>query len=150
MKIPIKREWKNIKIRCPDDIGEIFIQIISELDEFEKDKEHVWTVGIKSSGKVAYIEMNFIGSLNNCQYHPREIFRKAIHVAANSIFVAHNHPSNDLTPSREDYVMLEKLTDAGKIIGIPVLDSLIFKSEGNEFYSTVSNERFIYRGGSND
>lgn len=71
-----------------------------------------------------------IGTLDASLVHPREVFRKAIKDAASSIILAHNHPSGDATPSREDIAVTQRLTDVGKTIGIDVLDHIVLgKSE---------------------
>lgn len=143
----IEKDWEDRKIQCPEDLASVFLEIISDLEEYEKDKEHIWVVGMDTSGKIKYIDLVAIGSLSHCLFHPREIFRMAVHQAVHSIMVVHNHPSNNVEPSREDYTMLEKLTDSGKILGIPVVDSLIFQSEGQEYYSITGDGRFTYMGG---
>lgn len=57
--------------------------------------------------------------------HPRELFKAAIKYLAAAVLLAHNHPSGDPTPSKEDLALTERLKQAGEIIGIPVLDHLI-------------------------
>ncbi|HWR26745.1 MAG TPA: DNA repair protein RadC [candidate division Zixibacteria bacterium] len=66
-----------------------------------------------------------IGSLNANIVHPREVFRFALIESAAHIIVAHNHPSGDPTPSREDIEITKKLVETGKIMGIDVLDHVI-------------------------
>lgn len=73
------------------------------------------------------------GSLNTSIVHPREVFKRAILSNASAILIAHNHPSNDLTPSNDDINITKQLKSAGDIIGIKVLDHLII-GEG-KFYS---------------
>jgi DNA repair protein RadC len=65
------------------------------------------------------------GTLDASLVHPREVFRAAIADAAASILLIHNHPSGDPTPSREDRLVTDKLTEVGKIIGIKVLDHIV-------------------------
>ena len=57
--------------------------------------------------------------------HPREVFRTAIGKAVSSILLGHNHPSGDEAPSEEDLKITKRLVEAGKIIGIEVLDHII-------------------------
>ena len=66
-----------------------------------------------------------IGTLDASLVHPREVFRAAIKDAASSIILAHNHPSGDPTPSREDVAVTDRLTEVGKTIGIDVLDHIV-------------------------
>ena len=65
------------------------------------------------------------GTLDASLVHPREVFRPAIKDAASSILLAHNHPSGDPTPSREDIAVTDRLTEVGKTIGIDVLDHIV-------------------------
>jgi len=66
-----------------------------------------------------------VGTLDASLVHPREVFRAAIRDAASAILLVHNHPSGDPTPSREDHQVTDQLTDAGKLLGIHVLDHII-------------------------
>jgi DNA repair protein RadC len=65
------------------------------------------------------------GTLDASLVHPREVFRSAIILNASAIIIAHNHPSGDLTPSRQDREVFDRLKRAGEIIGIQVMDSVI-------------------------
>jgi len=65
------------------------------------------------------------GTLTNSLIHPREAFREAIRESAASVIFAHNHPSGDPAPSRDDIAVTERLKSAGDIIGIAVLDHVI-------------------------
>ena len=65
------------------------------------------------------------GTLTNSLIHPREAFKEAIRESAASVIFAHNHPSGDPEPSRDDLAVTEKLRSAGEIVGIAVLDHVI-------------------------
>ena len=65
------------------------------------------------------------GTLTTSLVHPREVFRAAVREAAAAVVVAHNHPSGDPEPSREDLEVTRRLREAGLLLGIPVLDHLI-------------------------
>ena len=66
-----------------------------------------------------------IGSLNANIVHSRKVFREAIIQRASAIIVGHNHPSADLSPSKEDLSLSDRLRDAGRLLGIEVLDHVI-------------------------
>jgi len=70
-----------------------------------------------------------VGTLDSSLVHPREVFRPAIRDAAAAVLLVHNHPSGDPTPSREDHAVTDRLTEAGKLIGIGVLDHIIVARE---------------------
>ncbi len=71
-----------------------------------------------------------IGTLDVSLVHPREAFRAAIITNASAIIFAHNHPSGDCTPSREDMEVFDQMEQAGKHVGINVHDSIVVNSEG--------------------
>ena len=66
-----------------------------------------------------------LGLVNSAPVHPREVFRAAISNSASAVILVHNHPSGDPTPSAEDLRVTRQLVDAGKIIGIRVLDHIV-------------------------
>ena len=70
-----------------------------------------------------------VGTLDASLVHPREVFRPAIRDAASAVILVHNHPSGDPTPSREDLQVTDQLTEAGKLLGIQVLDHIVVASE---------------------
>nr|WP_231744209.1 DNA repair protein RadC [Stieleria neptunia] len=72
-----------------------------------------------------------VGTLDASLVHPREVFRPAIKDASSRVLLAHNHPSGDPTPSREDRRVTDQLTEAGKLIGISVLDHIILAKENS-------------------
>ncbi len=82
----------------------------------------------------------FEGTLNASVFHPREIFRFAIEESANSIVLAHNHPSGDPQPSQEDIRATKQLIEAGNQIGIKVLDHIVI---GDGIFVSLKEEGFI-------
>jgi len=73
------------------------------------------------------------GTLNQSLVHPREVFINAIRDQAAGIIIAHNHPSEQCEPSSEDKKVTKRLQEAGKIIGIEIIDHVIIA--GDEYYS---------------
>lgn len=65
------------------------------------------------------------GLLDRCHVHPREVFREAVRQSAASVILAHNHPSGDPKPSKEDIDITRRLVEAGKILGIEIVDHVI-------------------------
>jgi DNA repair protein RadC len=80
------------------------------------------------------------GILTHSLVHPREAFRDAIKESAASVIFVHNHPSGDPAPSREDIVITERLTNAGEIVGITVLDHVII---GDDDYTSMMEKGYI-------
>ena len=70
------------------------------------------------------------GSVSASIVHPRECFLPAISLAASGVILAHNHPSNDPSPSKDDLDLTRRLVKAGELLGIEVLDHLIIVDNG--------------------
>ena len=98
-------------------------------------KDTLRKVDIKGTDKT------FKGTLNASVIHAREIYRFAIEKAADSIVIAHNHPSGDLTPSLEDINATKQVKEAGKIIGIELIDHIIIGKDGD--YLSMREESII-------
>ena len=73
-----------------------------------------------------------LGTLNSVLVHPREVFRPAISDSAANIILVHNHPSGDPSPSSQDIQITKKLIEAGRILGIEVLDHVIIGRRKDE------------------
>lgn len=79
------------------------------------------------------------GLLDASLVHPREVFREAVRSAAAAVVVAHNHPSGDPQPSAEDISITQQLVDAGRILGISVLDHVIVgRARGPDLWEYTS------------
>lgn len=89
------------------------------------DREHFRVIFLNTKNKVLGSELISVGSLNSSIVHPRECFKGALRYGANAVILAHNHPSGDPTPSRQDLALTQRLVDSGKILGIEVLDHII-------------------------
>lgn len=98
------------------------------------DREHFVVICLNTKNTILHMEVAHIGSLNSCVVHPREIYKGAILCNAAAIIVAHNHPSQVITPSQEDIKITQRLSEAGQLIGIELLDHLIINDK-NEYYS---------------
>jgi DNA repair protein RadC len=81
---------------------------------------------LNGAHNVISVSIVSIGLINQTIVHPREIFCKAISDRATSIIVCHNHPSGSLDLSKEDKKITMRIRKAGEIIGIPLLDHIVF------------------------
>lgn len=95
-----------------------------------RKKEHFILLLLDSRHRVLRVAEISVGTLDMSVVHPRETFREAISSSAAAIILAHNHPSGDPAPSREDLELTRRLTEAGRLLGIPVLDHLIVGAKG--------------------
>lgn len=85
----------------------------------------------------------FVGTLNCSLVHVRDIFRDAVRYNAAGIIVGHNHPSGDVSPSREDIEMTYRICEAGKLLDIPVLDHIIIGSLNDDRFLSMNEEGYI-------
>jgi DNA repair protein RadC len=84
---------------------------------------------LSAANKVIGFEVITEGTLNASLAHPREVFRGAIVATAAAVILAHNHPSGNVEPSSEDIQLSKQIVEAGKIVGIPVHDHIIFTDD---------------------
>ncbi|NCN04494.1 MAG: DNA repair protein RadC [Spirochaetales bacterium] len=91
-------------------------------------QEHFLCMALNGAHEVLGTFVVSIGLVNRTLVHPREVFAPALETRAAAILVAHNHPSGNLQPSQEDRDVTRRLKEAGEILGIPVLDHLIFSA----------------------
>jgi DNA repair protein RadC len=118
------KDKKSILILSPQEVWE-------ELKDIRgSKKEHFIVFFLDTQNQVVKRELISIGTLNASLIHPREIFEPAIKYLAAHIILAHNHPSGSLEPSNEDIAVTKRLVEAGKLLGIEVLDHCIVTSKG--------------------
>jgi DNA repair protein RadC len=107
----------------------------------DADREQLIVCCLDTKNQPQSINVASIGSLNSSIAHPREIFKTAILSNAASIIIMHNHPSGDPSQSQEDVNITKRLKEAGKIIGIELLDHIIIGSEGK--YCSLKEEGIL-------
>jgi len=110
----------NFDISSPQKVAKLISTTIKD-----KAKEHFKLILLNSRNKVIAVTHISTGTLTASLVHPREVFKEAIRHSAASVIIAHNHPSGDPEPSEEDIRMTKKLVEAGKLLGIEVLDHVI-------------------------
>jgi DNA repair protein RadC len=93
-------------------------------------QEEFHIVCLDTKNRVTGTHRISVGCLDRSLVHPREVFRPAIQDAAKSILLVHNHPSGDPTPSADDLSLTERLQDAGKTLGIAIVDHIVVARSG--------------------
>ncbi|NRD77323.1 DNA repair protein RadC [Bacillus sp. BRMEA1] len=116
--------YKGRRVTSPEDAYKLVREFL-----VDSDRERFVVVCLDTKNQPTAINICHVGSVNASIVHPREVMKAATISNSSSILVAHNHPSQDPTPSREDCEVTKRLVDAGKIIGIEVLDHLIVCDE---------------------
>ena len=96
----------------------------------ESKKEHFIVFFLDSRNQEIKREIISIGTINSSLVHPREVFEPAVKYLAVQVILAHNHPSGELAPSEDDLGVNKRLSEAGKILGIEVLDHIIVTKTG--------------------
>lgn len=125
-----------ITINTPKDVKNLVMEEMRFLE-----KEHFRVILLNIKNQLISIEDISVGSLNSSIVHPREVFKPAIKRSSASMILVHNHPSGDPTPSVEDIDITKRLIEAGKILGIEVLDHVII---GNGNYISIKEKGIIY------
>lgn len=126
-------EVEKDKISEPNDAYLIATKFLEGVD-----REYLIVLNLNTKNRVTSLNTVSMGSLNSSIVHPREVFKPAILGNAASIIIAHNHPSGDPNPSKEDISITNRLKECGKLLGIELLDHIIvgentyisFKEEG--------------------
>ena len=113
------------RISSPRDAADILREFFDN-----QDREQCVAIYLNSKNEPNAIHVVSVGTLNSSIVHPREVFKAAVISNSASLIVAHNHPSSDLEPSKEDIEITKRLSEAGKLLGISLLDHLII-SDGN-------------------
>jgi len=91
----------------------------------DKTREHLMVIYLNARNEMIFKKPMFIGTLNANLVHPREIFQEALKQNAASVILVHNHPSGDAEPSQDDLEITKRILEAGKIMGIDILDHVI-------------------------
>lgn len=124
-----------IKLKEPLGIIKNAKDIFKRIQKFNIDfnQENIIIFILNTNGKVIFFENLFKGGTNSCEIDTKTIFRKVLLKGGCKLIISHNHPSSYLKPSYEDRESFGKLKEIGELIGIQVLDSIIFNKK--EFYS---------------
>lgn len=127
-RIQSGRIEKNTKIGSPADIVRYY------LPKFGKLRKEVFSVVLLDSGNRIIRDVTITqGTLNASVVHPREVFKAAVDHLAAGVVLLHNHPSGEPLPSEDDKHITSQLVEAGKMMGIPILDHIILAD--NQYFS---------------
>lgn len=123
-------------IRSPGDVADVakgFMRI------HEEPEEYMYMICMNTKNRVIGVFEISHGNVNSSIVGVREVFQKALLANAVSIILVHNHPSGDCTPSREDIDVTKRMVEAGKLIGIQVLDHLVI----GEKYCSLKEKGYL-------
>ena len=126
---------KQANVSSPDDISKLFMQNMRYL---KKECFKVLLLNVKN--EIISIEDVSVGSLMSSDAHPREVFAAPLRRGAANVILVHNHPSGSSRPSQDDIDLTQRLSWAGDIMGIHVLDHIII---GDGEYTSMKRERLF-------
>jgi DNA repair protein RadC len=122
---------RGTSIRTPEDAFNVVRHI------GDRNQEHFLVLTLNGAHELIRSNLVSIGLVNRTVIHPREVYAPALEDRAAAIIVAHNHPSGNLEPSLDDEEVTERLNEAGELLGIRLLDHVIFASDS---YSSFVQE----------
>lgn len=128
---------KNIKFTSCEIVYKYYREKIGN-----KKQEYFYSVYLDNQKKVLDEKLLFIGTINYSLVHPREIFKEAYLLGACAIICVHNHPGGNTLPSKQDIEITNNLVEAGKILGIKILDHIIVCED--KYYSFLENNDIYF------
>ena len=131
-RVYINKSEDKIKLNKAISIYDYFKDVLGD-----KKQEYFYCVYLDTKGNYLGKKCLFIGTINNSLVHPREIFKEAYLLSTNGIICVHNHPSGDVSPSKEDILLTIKIKEIGIIHGINLIDHVIIGD--NSYYSFYDN-----------
>ncbi len=123
------------QVLSPEDIMTWF-----EMEFGVLKQEHFIALYLNTKGKIIRHHTLFIGTLNESNAHPRELFKEAVLENAYSMIIVHNHPSGDPTPSKSDIEFTSRIAAISKMMGIPLMDHVII---GKNAYFSFAQEKYL-------
>lgn len=127
----------DIKFTSSDIVYKYYKQKIGN-----KKQEYFYCVYLDVHKRIINEKLLFIGTVNYSLVHPREIFKEAYLLGASAIICIHNHPGGNPIPSKQDYEITESLINAGKVLGIKIIDHIIICK--NNYYSFLENNDIVF------
>ena len=112
-------------VQKPETIAAVWRESVTTAAWYDTEKEAFVVFLLDRKNRVKGWHLVSLGTIDTSLVHPREVFRAACVAAAASVIVSHQHPSGDPTPSAEDVKITKQLVEAGKVVGIPVLDHVV-------------------------
>lgn len=120
-------------LSTPGDAAQILRELVGHAD-----REHFVALYLNSRHQATHLHIVSRGTSATAPVHPREVFKGALLANASALIVGHNHPSGDVQPSQDDRRVEKRLREAGDLLGIELLDSLIV-GPGTKFYSAADD-----------
>lgn len=124
---------KKTKIEARQDVHEIMRMLLKREQKIDRNREHLWVLGLAADNTILLIELVSMGSVTRTIAEPMEIYSLALQKRSVKIILVHNHPSGLLKPSAADREMTDRMIQCGRLLKVPVLDHYIISDKG--YYS---------------
>jgi DNA repair protein RadC len=124
-------------VRNPVDVARFVRRVVGN-----DAREHFLVLMLDGRHKPIAYQVVSVGTATASLVHPREVFQAAVAAGAVAVIVAHNHPSGDPSPSREDREVTDRLIKAGEVLGIRLLDSVVVTNSGYVSLREAEPKRF--------
>ena len=125
--------YKAGSVKRSDDVADLIIETIN--NNGQNDREQLVAVYLNGSNHIIGSTIAFTGTINACTAAPTEILKAALICNAASIIIGHNHPSENIDPSRDDIEVTNRIAEAANIIGLKLLDHIIVSTFEKTHYS---------------
>lgn len=140
IKYTNKGEVEVDSLDCPQKVVQYLERYIESIEDYDPEVEHFFVINTDIKNNPKSVRIVTKGTATASLVHPREVFRIAVKESAGAIIAAHNHPSGDPHPSRSDIEVTKTLREAGKVLGIQLLDHVVIgrkaaDPKGIGFYS---------------
>lgn len=122
--------YSDQSIHCPQDAVHLVGEVLCEMD-----REMVCVINLKTDGTPINCNFASSGALDYSMAHPRELLKSSILSNAANIILMHNHPSSNLSPSRDDIRLTDRMLKVTELIGIPLLDHIIVGGDNRQYFS---------------
>jgi DNA repair protein RadC len=110
-------------------------------DKISYSKEETWTLSLNTLKQPLALNRHFVGTLDSCPFHPRDIFRVLLRQNAHSFLLYHSHPSGNSEPSSQDLLITESLIKASEFMHIELIDHIIVTKED---YFSFKDNRLLF------
>lgn len=108
------------------------------------DQEEFWALCLTSKLELISAKLLFLGTVDRCLVHPRDVFRFAMQENASKVMIAHSHPTGSSDPSPEDIRVTDRMVEAGYLVGIPVVDHIILSR--SQYTSCLDKKVVSFQG----
>lgn len=120
----------GVKIVSPESAVEALGSVMSEID-----REVVAVINLKADGIPINASFVSVGTINAALTEPRELLKASLLSNAANVIMIHNHPSGNLTPSKQDISLTNRMIEVFSLMGMPLLDHVIVGGDNKSFYS---------------